>query len=184
MRRFRNPEPDSWALLLVDCVLCRFVHQSGRLFVTSAHCWSRCQSAAAADGTSVAGHLMRVPCVKESSKSAVLLTHGAGMMPAGTRDSPPSITKLISKLTSARHVHERTAQHHAHHVGVDRSLSGRTHLRSCGAALASITVGLCCSTPSSEDIRTCRSIGSGGFARPGRLLYIINTSRAANARSK
>ena len=62
---------------------------SGQLFITSAHCWSRCQSAAAEDGTSVAGHLMRVPCVKESSKSAVLLTHGAGMMPAGTRDSPP-----------------------------------------------------------------------------------------------
>ena len=90
------------------------------------------------------------------------------------------ITKLISKLTSARHVHERTAQHHAHHMGADRSRSGRTHLRSCGAALASITVGLRCWTPSSEDIRTCRSIGSGGFARPGRLLYIINTIGTAN----
>jgi hypothetical protein len=157
---------------------------SGQLFITSAHCWSRCQSAAAEDGTSVAGHLMRVPCVKESSKSAVLLTHGAGMMPAGTRDSPPSITKLISKLTSARHVHERTAQHLAHHVGADRSRSGRTHLRSCGAALASITVGLRCSTTSSEDIRTCRSIGSGGFAQPGRFLYIINMIRAANSRSR
>ena len=152
--------------------------------ITSAHCRSRCQSAAAADGAIVTCHLMRVPCVKEWCKTAVWLTHGAGMMPAGTRDSPPSITKLISKLTSARHVHEHTAQHLAHHVGADRSRSGRTHLRSCGAALASITVGLRCLATSSEDIRTCRSIGSGGFAQPGRFLYIINMIRAANSRSR
>ena len=107
--------------------------------ITSAHCWSRCQSAAAEDGTSVAGHLMRVPCVKESSKSAVLLTHGAGMMPAGTHDSPPSITKLIKKHTSARHVHQSTAQLYAHHVGTRRSRSGQLHLCLHGAARPSLT---------------------------------------------
>ena len=70
---------------------------------------------------------------------AVWLTHGAGMMPAGTHDSPPSITKLIKKHTSARHVHQSTAQLYAYHVGTDRSQSGHLHLCLHGAARPSLT---------------------------------------------
>ena len=105
------PLPTSSCLALSLCPETNFS-------ITSALCRSRRQSAAAADGATVTCHLMRVPCVKEWCKTAVWLTHGAGMMPAGTHDSPPSITKLIKKHTSARHVHQSTAQLYAHHVGL------------------------------------------------------------------